>query len=134
MKKRMPPAKRRYDKRHPVISFRVSEEEEGRLRNLLEKQKKSIGQFFREALEVEERNYEEASNRGYRKGLARARQRCAVIVNCAACRAPIAIEDEETKADLAETVERAEYCYLCEDCEPPDWAEGWRIKRFNRVT
>ena len=74
-KAHVPPAKKRYDEKHPTVSFRVSREGYDRLKETLNKQGKTIGQFFREALEIEERNYKEAYWRGFRE----ARERYAIL-------------------------------------------------------
>jgi hypothetical protein len=129
VKKRISPAKKCYDEKHPVISFRDSKGVRDRLRNVLEKQDKSIGQFIREAIEIEERNYKEALRRGYRDGLDEGRRRYAVLVPCIACASDTVIDDEKTKAELWEEVQRGEYFNLCMDCDPPDFTEGWEIRR-----
>jgi hypothetical protein len=132
-KAHVPPAKRRYDEKHPTISFRVSRKDYDLLRGTLNKQGKTIGQFFRVALGVEMRNYEEARRRGYRKGLEDGFQRYAIVTLCVACMKAIVIEDEKTQTELVEAVETGDYCNLCMDCDPPDLPAGWEIRRHNRV-
>lgn len=95
-KAHVPPAKRRYDEKHPTVSFRASRKNYDRLKGVLNKQGKTIGQFFREALEIEERKYNEAYWRGYRK----AKERYAVYATCMSCGEPIAIDDEQMKEDI----------------------------------
>ena len=129
----VPPSKRRYDEKHPVVSFRVSRKNYDLLKETLAKQNKSIGQFFREALDIEERNYKEAHRRGYRKGLEDGFQRYAIVTLCVACMKAIVIEDEKTQTELAEAVETGDCCNLCMDCDPPDLPAGWEIRRHRRV-
>jgi hypothetical protein len=95
-KAHVPPAKKRYDEKHPTVSFRASREHYDRLKGVLNKQGKTIGQFFRESLEIEERNYSEAYWRGYRK----AKERYAVYATCMSCGEPIAIDDQQMKEDI----------------------------------
>jgi len=57
--KRCPPSRLRYEQAHPVVSFRVKLEDHDRLNDLLEKSGKSIGDFFREALGVQEKDADE---------------------------------------------------------------------------
>jgi len=128
-----PPSKRRYDEKHPVVSFRVSRKNYDLLKGTLTKQNKSIGQFFREALGVEMRNYKEAFRRGERKGLEEGLQRYAIVTLCIACGEAIVIEDEKTQTELEEAVQRGEFYNLCMDCAPPDFAAGWEIRRHRRV-
>ena len=123
MKKRISPAKKRYDEKHPVISFRDSRGLRDRLGTVLEKQNKSIGQFFREALEIEERNYKEAYWRGFRE----ARERYAIYTICLSCYEPIAIDNEELKEEITARVEQI--C-LHLGCPLPDGVTESDVIRF----
>jgi hypothetical protein len=121
----IPPAKKRYDDKHPVISFRDSRGVRDRLRTILEKQNKSIGQFFREALEVEERNYNEAFWNGYRK----AKERYAVYVTCYSCGEPIAIDDQEMKEEIYLSI--VQIC-MHHDCGLIDGLRECDVRRLGR--
>ena len=121
----VPPAKRRYDEKHPVVSFRASRKNYDLLKETLSKQGKSIGQFFREALEVEERNYKEAFWNGYR----RAKERYAVYTTCVSCGEPIVIEDEEMKQEIYLSIEQI--C-LHHDCELVDGLQECDVRRLGR--
>ena len=116
VKSSQPPAKKRYDETHPVISFRASKEEYEQLKDVLGKQKKSIGVFFREALGIEQRNYDEARKRGFEQGFKAAKNKYAVSKNCIVCGEPIVITDPMAKKQMAVTY-RA--CLRHEDCEIP---------------
>lgn len=114
-------ARKRYDAKHPIVSFRVSAESYDRLKTLLRRQNKSIGDFFREALEIEERNYSEARRRGYRKGFGDAKEKYAVFLTCVACYDGIPIDDENVKEELVESYERNvlhHECQLPHDLSP----------------
>lgn len=124
------PAKRRYDERHPVISFRVTEQAYERLKDVLVKQNKSIGAFFREALEIEQRNYDEARRRGYEQGFKEAKEKYAVAVTCISCYDGFYISSEELK-DEAGLMLSNKYAMVHKDCEVPagdDPSRVWRSK------
>jgi hypothetical protein len=124
-KAHVPPAKKRYDEKHPTVSFRVSREGYDRLKETLNKQGKTIGQFFREALEIEERNYKEAYWRGFRE----ARERYAIYTICLSCYEPIAIDNEELKEEITARVEQI--C-LHHGCPLPDGVTESDVIRFKR--
>ncbi len=67
-----PPSRIRYEKTHPVVSFRVKIDYYKRLKSLLKDTDRSIGDFFREALGVQETNYakmeRKAELKGFRRG------------------------------------------------------------------
>ena len=54
---------------NPSITFRLSEEDKERVRELAWKAGKSLGQVLRECLGVAEGSYAEAFNRGRREGI-----------------------------------------------------------------
>jgi hypothetical protein len=125
MEKGRSPAKKRYDDRHPVVSFRVSRKDYDLLKETLAKQNKSIGQFFREALEVEERNYNDAFWNGYRK----AKERYAVYVTCYSCGEPIAIDDQEMKEEIYLSI--VQIC-MHHDCGLVDGLQESDVRRLGR--
>lgn len=124
-KNKVPPAKTRYDNSHPVISFRASREEYDRLKALLAKEDKSIGEFFREALGSEERGYKEAFNRGYGQGFNKAKERW-VAITCVSCCQPIFIDDELAQ----EMANEMPYTFLHDGCPAPSGTDKENIKRF----
>lgn len=67
-----PPSRVTYERTHPVVSFRVSANLYQRLQELLKKTGKSIGDFFREALGVQQadtsRVYQAAYSEGHKEG------------------------------------------------------------------
>ena len=125
MVKHQPPSKKRYDQRHPVVSFRVSKETYDQFKDLLEKEKKSIGQFFREALEVEERNYKEARRRGYKA----AKEKYAVYAWCSSCLNGMPITDDDMK-DEAGLLYSNEFTLLHDDCRLPEDMDPELVRRF----
>lgn len=117
-KSSQPPAKKRYDASHPVVSFRVSNDAYMRLKQLLERENKSIGQFFREALEIEERNYREARSAGYRKGFKVAKEKYAVVVKCCLCDQPISISDPEIQLMISGQCDPIAHAHHFDSDEP----------------
>ena len=69
------PSQVRYDKTHPTVSFRVSQEELGEIREMAKQEGKTIGDLVREALNKDVKNkksryragYTTGHNAGYRK-------------------------------------------------------------------
>ena len=64
-KKQPPPAKIKYDKSHPIISIRVSEDLKEQLDEINEVSGKSVGDILREAVGVQSKSVKNAWNRGY---------------------------------------------------------------------
>ncbi len=87
----------KYDENHPVVSFRTSEPTYKLLKDLLLNQEKSIGEFFREALGVEQRSYEKAYSRGYKEGFKAAKEKYVVTAICCICDRPISVSDCEAR-------------------------------------
>ena len=127
VKRKVPPSKQRYDKEHPTISFRVSNDEKERLRKLCAKDDKSFGRFFREALGSEERNYEGAFNRGYARGFDEARSRYAVAPLCVSCMETIFIDDVKLQERMADDLP---FTCLHEGCPLPQGVAENSVRRF----
>ena len=79
-KKQPPPAKIKYDKSHPIISIRVSEDLKEQLDEINEVSGKSVGDILREAVGVQSKSVKNAWNRGYgsAKGNYGVRYKCSV--------------------------------------------------------
>lgn len=129
MSKKVPPSKKKYDEKHPVISFRVSKEEYQRMKSVLNKEKKSIGQFFRKALESEEKSYQEAFDRGYRQGFEKAKTKYAVAPLCVSCNEPIFIDDVNVQEEMIISLP---FTCVHEGCPVPEGMAEKDIKRFKR--
>jgi len=67
-KKHKPPGCIRYEKTHPVVSFRVIEEWYNEFKAFLKEQNNSIGDFFRIALGKQKANYQKAHDKGFDEG------------------------------------------------------------------
>ena len=76
-----PPSRVRYEKSHPVISFRVSQEEHDQFKNLLAKKGQSQREFFKEAIGIQEPKYEKAYNNGFEE----AKQKFRIWYYCNVC-------------------------------------------------
>ena len=118
----------KYDENHPVVSFRTSEPTYKLLKDLLLKQEKSIGEFFREALGVEQRSYNEAYGRGYKEGFAAAKEKYGIAVICMSCFNGFYITSEKLK-DTAEELLYSKYTFVHKDCEAPADEDPSRIWR-----
>ncbi len=117
-------ARKRYDEKHPIISIRVSAEVHDRLKTVLTKQNKSFGDFLRESLQVEERDYKEARKRGYKQGYEDAKKKYAIRLFCYACHDPIIITTPRLKSEIADSYNKLA---LHSDCPVP---EGIDIENF----
>ena len=96
-KKQPPPAKIKYDKSHPIISIRVSQDLKKQLDEIKEMSGKSVGDILREAVGVQSKSIKSAWTRGlnYGKGIYGVRYKCSV------CGGDILIESKEAKKAAA---------------------------------
>ncbi len=94
-KKQPPPAKIKYDKSHPIISIRVSEDLKKQLDEIKEMSDKSVGDILREAVGVQSKSIKNAWNRGFGS----AKGNYSVRYKCSNCGGNMLIEsDDEKKA------------------------------------
>lgn len=100
-----PPARLRYEETHPVVSFRVKQEVYQQLQELLAKSGKSIGDFFREALKVQQADTKEAYLRGHKKGYEEARKLYRVFYLCSICGGVMEISTLKEKEAAREYME-----------------------------
>jgi len=79
-KKQPPPAKIKYDKSHPIISIRVSQDLKKQLDEIREMSGKSIGDILREAVGVQSKSIKNAWNRSHSlaKSIYGVRYKCSV--------------------------------------------------------
>ncbi len=96
-KKQPPPSKMKYDKSHPIISIRVSQDLKEQLDEIREKSDKSIGDILREAVGVQSPSIKNAWKRGlsYGKGI------YGVWYKCSVCGGNILIESDKAKKAAA---------------------------------
>ncbi len=100
-KRRVPPARSRYEERNPTVSIRVSREMYDRLKTLREQADKSLGDILREALEVQEPATKAAYGRGYKKGCADAEKLYRVAYLCSVCGGRLTITNDASKQAAA---------------------------------
>ncbi len=96
-KKQPPPAKIKYDKSHPIISIRLSQDLKKQLDEIKEMSGKSIGDILREAVEVQSKSIKNAWKRGlnYGKGI------YGVWYKCSVCGGNILLESKDAKQAAA---------------------------------
>lgn len=92
----IPPAKRRYDRKKPVVSFRASRKQLEKLNELVKGSGLSKGRFLRQALGLQlekmDKIYRKGYREGYREGYEKARERHTIHVCCKGCGEPIPMD------------------------------------------
>ena len=96
-KKQPPPAKIKYDKSHPTISIRVSQDLKEQLDEIREMSGKSIGDILREAVGVQSKSVKNAWNRGH----SLAKSKYGVRYKCSVCGGNILLEAANAKEAVA---------------------------------
>ena len=96
-KKQPPPSKIKYDKSHPTISIRVSEDLKKQLDEIKAMSGKSIGDILREAVGAQSKSTKNAWNRGY----GAAKGNYGVRYKCSVCGGNILIESANAKKAAA---------------------------------
>ena len=83
------PSQVRYDKTHPTVSFRVSQEELGEIREMAKQEGKTIGDLVREALNKDVKNkksrYRAGHTTGYNAGYRKAKRDHQIWYFCCVC-------------------------------------------------
>ena len=92
-KKQPPPAKIKYDKSHPIISIRVSEDLKKQLDEIREMSGKSVGDILREAVGTQSKSVKNTWNRGH----SLAKSIYGVHYKCSVCGGNILIESANEK-------------------------------------
>jgi len=102
-KKQPPPAKIKYDKSHPIISIRVSEDLKKQLDEIREMSGKSVGDILREAVGTQSISVKNAWNRGH----SLAKSKYGVWYKCSVCGGNILIESANAKKDAGKLMREA---------------------------
>ncbi len=97
-KKHQPPAKIKYDKTHPTVSIRVSQELKKQLDEIKDLSGKSVGDILREALELQAPSTKHAFAQGYIK----AKKDWGVTYKCSVCGGTIWINSPQEKKAAAQ--------------------------------
>ena len=97
-----PPSRLRYENSHPVVSFRVKQEFYEEFVRFLHRSNKSIGDFFLEALGIQQSDDDTAYQLAYREGYLEAKKRYRVTYTCIFCRERLEVTSGEAKAAVAE--------------------------------
>ncbi len=96
-KKQPPPSKIKYDKSHPPISIRVSEDLKKQLDEIREMSGKSIGDILREAVGVQSKSTKNAWNGGHSV----AKSKYGVRYKCSVCGGDMIIDTADEKKAAA---------------------------------
>ena len=96
-----PPSRIRYEKSHPVVSFRIKKEYYDKMKKLLDQKGKSIADFFKEALGIQEESYQQPYDKGYED----AKKKYAVRFRCSICNEWMEIYTDKEKELARETME-----------------------------
>ena len=96
-KKQPPPAKVKYDKSHPIISIRVSQDLKKQLDEIREMSGKSVGDILREAVGVQSKSIKNAWNRSH----SLAKSKYGVNYKCSVCGGNILLESKDAKQAAA---------------------------------
>ena len=102
-KKHQPPAKAKYDKTHPIVSIRVSQELKKQLDEIKEISGKSVGDILREAVGVQSKSAKSSWKRGY----GYARTIYGVWYKCSVCGGSMLIETDDEKKAAARLMREA---------------------------
>lgn len=102
-KKHQPPAKIKYDKTHPTISIRVSQELKKQLAEVKETSGKSVGDILREAVGVQSKSAKSSWMRGH----SYAKTIYGVWYKCSVCGGSILISTDDEKKAAAKLMREA---------------------------
>ena len=102
-KKQPPPAKIKYDKNHPIISIRVSQELKKQLDEIKEMSGKSIGDILRETVVVQSKSVKNAWNHGH----SLAKSKYGVRYKCSVCGGDMIIDTADEKKAVAKFMREA---------------------------
>jgi len=116
--KNKPPARVRYEKTHPVRSFRTTKEIDSRLEAAKKKDGKSIADIVKIGLGMlevkikkKEEIRQEGSAEGFEEGYEAARVQYEVTYHCAHCRKPISITTEVEKEAAGKYMMEHRWCH-----------------------
>lgn len=125
------PAKKRYDRKRPVVSFRVSREQLEKFEELLRGSGLSKGRFLRQALGLQLEKKDRIYRKGRRDGFRKAKEKYKVLVWCNSCGDPILVKDDDMKLKVGNVV--AQYLnWYHKDCKPQNMADD-ECELFDKV-
>jgi hypothetical protein len=92
-KKKIPPAKIKYDQAHPVISIRVNMKLKSALEEIRQNSGKSVGDILREALQTQAPSVKDSYSHGFND----AKEIYAVYVKCRICGGNLLLDHDADK-------------------------------------
>ena len=95
-----PPSRLRYEKSHPVLSARVSQEVKEHIKDYQLKTGKSVADILKEAIKIQDESYELAYLQGYDEGFNEAKSQYRISFPCSVCGQEIEITNEDTKQEV----------------------------------
>lgn len=101
-KKKIAPAKIKYDQAHPVISIRVNLKLKAALEEIKQNSGKSVGDILREALQVQVPSVKNSYSQGFND----AKETYAVYVKCRICGGNLLLDHDEDKKLAAKMLHR----------------------------
>ena len=124
------PSKIRYDQSHPTVSFRVKREDYDKMKKLLDQKGRSIADFFKEALGIQEESYQKAYDKGYED----AKKEYIVRFRCSICNEWIEIISDKRKEYVREAMESRRWVHTeCIDKQREQPEELERKKAKERI-
>lgn len=126
-----PPAKKRYDRKKPVVSFRVSREQLEKLNGLIRGSGMTRGRFLRGALDLQLEKKDRIYRKGYREGFGKAKEKYTTHICCKGCGDPIPmVGGDDMEQLLCHAADEVLNVYH-KDCRPPNLPEDACLL-FNR--
>ena len=104
-KKQPPPAKIKYDKSHPTISIRVSQDLKTQLDGIKEMSDKSVGDILREAVGVQGISNKNA----WKRGISHGKGLYGVSCKCSICGGNFLLESKDAKQAAAKYMREHEW-------------------------
>jgi len=123
-KRNKSPARDRYEKSHPVISFRVDRELYDRLKVVKKVEGRSMADILKAGLglievkiRAEEEMWQRGYNEGYEKGIEAAEKLYMVTYPCSNCGQMKAVTTDEEKKAIRDFMVQSGWCHA--DCNDP---------------
>ena len=123
-------AKERYDRKRPVVSFRVSSGQLEKLDALVRGSGMSKGRFLRRAFGLELEKKDEVYRNGHRDGYRKAKEEYSVDVFCNAGDGLIVVRGDDFKMKIRNVVAKT-YNVYHRDCKPQNMADD-KCELFDR--
>jgi hypothetical protein len=124
------PAKERYDRKRPVVSFRVSRNQLEKLDALVKGSGMSKGRFLRRAFGLELEKKDEVYRKGHRDGYRKAKEEYSVDVFCNAGDGLIPVRGDDMKIKIRNAISKV-YNVYHRDCKPQNMADD-KCELFDR--